>query len=906
MRRNWRVLIPILIILLLSFSNAIVNFWTDWLWFEELGYDILFTRSVLTQIALTAIFGLLFFAAVYGNALLARVLARRGPRYYVENILDIPQLQGIRAGIRWILLGGSLFLAYLIGSWAGSQWDAYLRYRNSVPFGTLDPLYSRDIGFYFFQLPFYRFLYSFAFVSLMFAFLVSLLVYLVEGGFWITRRGPELGKSARMHVFALVALFLLLWAVHYRLELFDLLFSGRGIVFGASYADVNAEMPALRLLTLLSGVAAILVLVSAFRQSYRLAWLGVGGLVIVSLLGRTVYPELMQRLQVAPNEISMERPYLDLEIKYTRMAYGIDQVQEQEFPALEDLSPEAIKKNDLTLQNIRLWDHRPLLRTYSQLQVIRTYYDFVDVDNDRYLIDGKHRQVSLSPRELSSERLPSRIWINEHLTYTHGYGLCLGPVNQISQEGLPQFFIKDIPPAATTAVQVKQPQIYYGERTDSYCFVKTKAKEFDYPSGDQNVYTVYSGRGGIPVQGFLRKLLLSFRFKELKILLSSDITSESRVMFSRSIPGRVQKATPFLKFDEDPYMIISESGQLFWMMDGYTTGEEFPYARPARGVGNYIRNSVKVTIDAYNGTLQFYVSDPKDPVIQVYAGIYPGVFQALEAMPADLRRHIRYPEDLFTIQAGIYATYHMTDAQVFYNKEDLWRIPNVQTANEADAPLEPYYTIMKLRSESKGEEFILMTPFAPARRENMIAWMAARCDEPNYGQLVVYNFPKQRLVYGPSQIVSRINQDARISQQLSLWDRSGSKVIRGSLLVIPVENSILYIQPLYLASSQEGSLPELKRIIVAYGNNIAMEETLELSLSRIFGGAPVPERFAPSTAPPEVTGVQEDRSLRALIKQANSHYERAQNALRQGNWQGYGEELKRLEEVLKRLQEKAE
>jgi uncharacterized membrane protein (UPF0182 family) len=905
MRRNWGVLIPILVILLFTFSNAIVNFWTDWLWFEELGYPILFTRSVVTQIALTALFGLLFFAAVYGNALLARYLARKGPRYYVENILDIPQLEGLRSGIRWILLGGSLFLAYLVGSWAGGQWDAYLRYRNAAPFGTVDPLFSRDIGFYFFQLPFYRFLYSFALVSLVFAFLVSLLVYLVEGGIWITRRGPELGKAARLHVFALVAFFLLLWAVHYRLELFDLLVSGRGIVFGASYSDINAEMPALRLLTLLSVVAAVLVLVSAFRQSYRLAWLGLGGLVVVSLIGRTLYPEFIQRFQVAPNEISMERPYLDLEIKYTRMAYGIDQVLEQEFPALEDLSPEAIKKNELTLQNIRLWDHRPLLQTYSQLQVIRTYYDFVDVDNDRYLIDGKSRQVSLSPRELSSDRLPSRIWINEHLTYTHGYGLCLGPVNQISQEGLPEFFIKDIPPAAATNVQVKQPQIYYGEKTDSYCFVKTKAKEFDYPSGDENVYTDYSGQGGIPVQGFLRKLLLGFKFKELKILLSSDITPESRVMFERSIPGRVYKAAPFLRFDEDPYMVVSESGQLFWMMDAYTTGSEFPYARPARGIGNYIRNSAKVTIDAYNGTVRFYVSDPRDPVIQVYARIYPEVFQSLEAMPADLRRHIRYPEDLFTIQASMYATYHMTDAQVFYNKEDLWRIPNVQAANEADRPLEPYYTIMKLGSQSKREEFILMTPFAPSRRENMIAWMAARCDEPNYGQLVVYNFPKQRLVYGPSQIVSRINQDARISQQLSLWDRSGSKVIRGSLLVIPVENSILYIQPLYLASSQEGSLPELKRIIVAYANRIAMEETLELSLSRIFG-APATEVSTPSTVPPEITRQQDDRSLKVLVEQANSHYEQAQNALRQGNWQGYGEELKRLEQVLKRMQEKAE
>ena len=903
-RKNWQIVIPLLLLALFSFSSAIVNLWTDWLWFEETGYPVLFTRSFFTQIWLTCAFAAVFFAIVYGNAMLARTLARKSPHHYVEPLFEIPQLEQLKTAMPWILLGGSLVLSYLVGNWAGGQWDIYLRHQNAVRFGIADPLFDLDVGFYFFKLPFYRFLYSFGLTLVVFSSLTSLLVYFTEGGLWITLRGPELAKSARLHLFSLAALFLLLWGVHYRLEIFDVLFSSRGIVSGASYSDIHAEIPALRLLMFLSVVAALLVVVSGFRQGYKLALLGIGGLVLVSLVGRRLFPELMQRFQVAPNEISLETPYIDMEIKYTRMAYGIDQVQQQEFAALEDLSLEAIKKNELTLQNIRLWDHGPLLRTYSQLQVIRTYYDFVDVDNDRYLIDGKSRQVSLSPRELSSERLPSRIWINEHLTYTHGYGLCLGPVNQISKEGLPELFVKDIPPAATTSIQVTKPQIYYGEKTDSYCFVKTREKEFDYPSGDENVYTEYSGSGGIPVQSFWRKLLFSFKFKEPKIILSTAITPESRLMFARSIPGRLEKAAPFLAFDQDPYMVVSDDGRLFWMMDGYTSGRHFPYSKPTARLGNYIRNSVKVTIDAYNGTLRFFISDPKDPVIQVYSKIYPGVFQPLEAMPSDLRRHIRYPEDLFTIQANMYATYHMTDPQVFYNKEDLWRIPTVAVATVGDTPMEPYYTIMKLSGASDREEFILMSPFAPSRRENMIAWMAARCDEPNYGKLVVYNFPKQRLVYGPSQIVSRVNQEARISQQLALWDRSGSKVIRGSLLVIPVENSILYIQPLYLASSQEGGLPELKRIIVSYANSIAMEETLELSLARIFGGtAGQAARSAPT---PQSSQQADERSLKTLIEQASAHYERAQNALRQGNWQAYGEEFKRLEEVLKRLKETAE
>ncbi|MSO23475.1 MAG: UPF0182 family protein, partial [Acidobacteria bacterium] len=570
-RKNLKILIPLFLLLLLSFSNGIVTFWTDWLWFEETGYSVLFTRSFFAEVWLTCVFGAVFFAGVYGNALLARALARRMPRRFVEALIEIPQLDMLKSGLRWILLAGSLVLSYLVGSWAGGQWDLYLRQQNAVAFGIADPLFGNDIGFYFFTLPFYQFLYSFVVTLLVFSFVASLLVYLVEGGVWITPRGPELGRQARVHLFSLGALFLLLWGVHYRLELFDLLFSDRGIVFGASYADVHAEMPALKLLMYLSAVAGLLVLLSGFQKRYRLAWIGIGGLIVVSLVGRRVLPELLQVFKVAPNEISMETPYLAQEIKYTRMAYGIDQVQEREFPALEDLSADAIKKNELTLQNIRLWDHRPLLRTYSQLQVIRTYYDFVDVDNDRYLIDGKSRQVSLSPRELSSERLPSRIWINEHLTYTHGYGLCLGPVNQISKEGLPEFFVKDIPPVATTSIQVKHPQIYYGEKTDSYCFVKTLEKEFDYPSGDENVYTKYSGSGGIPVQGFWRKLLFSFRFKEPKIILSTGIRPESRLMFDRSIPGRVAKAVPFLTFDQDPYMVVSDDGRLFWMMDGFTS-----------------------------------------------------------------------------------------------------------------------------------------------------------------------------------------------------------------------------------------------------------------------------------------------------------------------------------------------
>jgi uncharacterized membrane protein (UPF0182 family) len=597
---------------------------------------------------------------------------------------------------------------------------------------------------------------------------------------------------------------------------------------------------------------------------------------------------------VVPNEVDAEKPFIERNIQFTRLAYGLDKVESKDFPAEETLTLADLKRNDLTIKNIRLWEHRPLLATYAQLQEIRTYYKFVDVDNDRYQIDGNYRQVMLSARELSHQHLPSRIWINEHLTYTHGYGVVFGPVNQVTPEGLPEFFIKDIPPASSDSLKITRPEIYYGELANEYVFTKTTARELDYPSGDQNIYTTYEGQGGVALDSFWRKLLFSAHHATLRILLSEDITPDSRVLYHRQIQERVKKIAPFITFDRDAYLVIAEGGRLFWIIDGYTTSDRFPYSEPMHHGGqNYIRNSAKIVVDAYNGDVDFYISDPKDPIILSYAKIFPVLFKSLETMPEDLRGHIRYPQDLFTIQAHMYATYHMQDPQVFYNKEDLLSIPR-RTIEGTEREMEPYYTIMRLPGESK-EEFVLLLPFTPNKRDNMRAWLAARSDPPHYGTLIALDFPKAKLVYGPKQIDARIDQDAFISQQLSLWGQRGAQVIRGSLLAIPIEKSLLYVQPLYLAA-EKGSLPELKRVIVAFGNQIAMEETLDQSLQRIFGGKLKAPAAVTSVAQP-ATSDEGDIARRAL-----EHYSRSQEFLRQGNWAGYGEEQRKLEGLLREMQ----
>jgi uncharacterized membrane protein (UPF0182 family) len=897
------LVVVLFVLLVFSFANSLALY-VDWLWFGEVGYQSVFVTLLSSQILVGGSFGAIFFIVFFANLVLA---GRHQPTRYwgtVESLLLLRFAEPLRARLSQIAGGASLAFALLAALGGAAHWEEYLLYQNGVPFGRSDPLFGQDLGFYVFRLPFLTYLQDW-FIGLVLLTTASVAaVYLMTHAIVIGRRTVHMESFARRHLGVLLATLAGLKAWGYRLDAYELLYSRRGVVFGAVYADVHAALPILKGLIALCVVTAVAFLILAIRGIWRPAVILTALTLLTSTIGLSLYPEFIHRFQVVPNESALERPYIQHNIDFTRAAFGLADIQEELFPVEQDLTAADIARNHLTIKNVRLWDHRPLLATYRQLQQIRTYYDFVDVDNDRYLINGEYRQIMLSPRELAYRNLPSRIWINEHLTYTHGYGVTLGPVNRISAEGLPEFFIRDIPPISSIDLKVTRPEMYFGEIPNDYVFVRTKAQEFDYPSGEKNVMSTYTGRGGVSSLSFPRKLLFAAYFGSLKIILSNDITNDSRILFNRQIRHRVAKVAPFLQLDQDSYLVITKDGRLVWLVDGYTTTDRFPYAQPVSRIGNYIRNSVKASVDAYDGSVNLYINDPHDPLVLAYQKIFPGLLKPLSEMPEDLKAHVRYPQDLFNIQSHVFATYHMQDPQIFYNKEDLWNIPK-----KNDKDMEPYYTIMRLPKtgveKDRKEEFILLIPFTPAKRDNMAAWLAARSDAPNYGKLIVYLFPKQKLVYGPRQVDARIDQDSAISQQITLWSQRGSQVIRGSLLAIPIEDALLYVQPLYLSAS-EGALPELRRVIVAYGNQLNMAPNLEAALEGIFGRAATATiketavTMAPR-APPGVLTAPLLPSPSVLAKEALDHFNKAQTALREQDWSRYGEELKKMRGVLEEL-----
>jgi uncharacterized membrane protein (UPF0182 family) len=888
--KHWYLFLLFFVFIIPLFFGQFINLYIDWLWFGAVGFSQVFLKVLTTKIWLALGLGAVFFAAVYLNVLAARIITPKAVWVVKDNVVEIPDVDKYRKMFDKFLLAGVAFFTLVVAGSSSTLWEQYLKFVNWQPFSILDPIFGKDIGFFVFQLPFIKSLYSIAMLALVISAMVITVYYFLFGSIRVTRKGLKFARAAEVHFSVLGAAFFLLVSYGFRMGMYDLLYSGRGVIFGAGFTDVNATLPILWMLFFISIAVAGAFIVNMFLTGWKAPAAVFGVLLLFLWIVKPIYPEIVQKLYVSPNEIAKESPYIKLNIEYTRKAYKLDKVTEREFPVEENLTLASMRANEGTVGNIRLWDYRPLLSTYGQIQEIRTYYDFVDVDIDRYTMRGKPVQVMLSARELNYNSLPSKIWINEHLTYTHGYGVALSPVNRVTKEGLPSLLIKDIPPSFPKDIKLLRPEIYYGEIANDYVFVNTKAKEFDYPAGEKNVYTEYEGSGGIPVSSMFRKLLFAMRFGTPKIFFSSDIKKDSKMMMYRRIRERVAKVTPFFRYDRDPYIIVADGG-LFWVLDAYTVTDMYPYSEPYPGLGNYIRNSAKIVVDAYNGSIKYYVSDPADPLIQTYSKIFPGVFLPMEKMPEDIRAHVRYPEIMFAIQSRKFSVYHMTDPQVFYNKEDKWAIAK-ETFERDVRVIEPYYTIMKLPGERR-EEFILMIPFTPVGKDNMSAWMCVRCDEEKYGELLVFKFPKRKLIYGPLQIEARIDQDPEISKLLSLWSQRGSSVIRGNMLVIPIENSLLYVEPLYL-KAERGQLPELKRVIVSYAGRIAMEESLEMSLQSIFGGKVIRMETAPA-----IEGEADD--LEGLIKKAGEHFRRAGEFQRQGNWRGYGEEMEKLGEVLRKM-----
>jgi uncharacterized membrane protein (UPF0182 family) len=895
------------IALVLLAGPQLVRYYTDWLWFGEVGYRQVFTTILRTQ---SSLFAAVFVAAVAWLALNVRVavatMGDRRPSFVTREGLEVT-LPGPEQ-VKRLALAAVTVVAGFIALYAANQWNLWLSFRYAVPFAQADPVLGYDVGFYVFALPFWRFVGGLAQVLVVLAALVSGGLYLVSGSL-ASGFGARLSmtRAVRRHLALLAAVFFLLLAGSAWLRRAEHLLEPTALIFGGSYADVLGRMPASLILAVVCVVGAALALVQAFTPRNWPIPLAVAAYVAVGI-GGEIYSSAVQRFLVSPNEQTRESPYIQYNIDATRRAFALDTVDEKELSGDALLTAADISRNATTLKNVRLWDHQPLLETFGQIQEIRTYYEFASVDNDRYRIDGALRQVMLSGRELNSASLPNRTWVNERLTFTHGYGLTLGPVNEVTEEGLPVLFVRDLPPVTTPGFTIDEPSIYFGELSSDYVIVKTKTREFHYPRGDDNVFKEYDGRGGVPVSSLWRKLLFAFRFGAYQMVLSDDIGPESRIIFNRNIGNRVRTLAPFLRFDQDPYLVLAE-GRLFWIYDAYTSSSQYPYSAPVDGRTNYIRNSVKFVIDAYDGTTTAYLADERDPIAATYARAFPGFFTPMAQMPATLRAHVRYPEDIFGMQARMYATYHMTQPAVFYNREDQWEVPAIDEGGEA-RPMLPYYTIMRLPGET-DEEFIQMLPFTPRRRDNLAAWLVARSDGDQYGKLRVFEFPKQKLVFGPRQVVARIAQDQTISPQITLWNQQGSQVIWGTLMVIPIEESLIYVRPLYLRASG-GRIPELTRVIVAYQNQIVMEDTLEAGLARLFGtrtGEPVPTGTLTTTATPPTPGAPPvaapagvDRGpLAPLAAEARTRYEQAVAAQRAGDWAKYGEEIRALGEVLDRM-----
>ncbi|MCP3682485.1 MAG: UPF0182 family protein [bacterium] len=889
-----------IILAIFIFLSQMAIIYTDYAWFDAIGFSQIFLISLKSKIFLFLAAAAAFFVFAGLNLFLASKLTK--------------EKSFISAKFRLTIL---IVLSLIIGLGISSQWFTVQQYLNQVPFDVVDPIFAKDVSFYIFTLPFYTAVWSFAVSCVALTLILVILFYLQTAISSIksTFKQPQdpmqpkptfepgklfsvLKRKATTHISILISLFFVLLAVKHYLARFSIMYSEKGIVVGAGYTDVVIYLPIVKILMVLALVIAVLFLVlipffskrPGTKKLHIMAYI-VAIYVLVAVLGTTAIPGLVQSFKVSPNEMNLEKEYIENNIRFTKLAYNLDDVEEKDFDVESSITPDLLDEYSETIDNVRILDWRPLTQTYKQTQEIRLYYDLSGIDIDRYNIDGKYTEVMLAPRELDQNQITqnAKTWMNLHMVYTHGYGIVMSPVNSVTKEGLPEFLIKDIPPTYTVdeeAIKISNPQVYYGEQHVEFVLTNTNTEEFDYPKGSTNEYTKYAGKGGVKLDSFIKKVMMAFRFKDIKILLSSDLTPESKIMFKRNIKERISTITPFVALDNDPYLVIND-GELFWIQDAYTFTGNYPYS-DKRGQINYIRNSVKIVVGAFDGDVTYYMMDDSDPLINTYAKIFPDQFRSYDDMPDGLKEHIRYPEDLFKIQADIFNTYHMNDATVFYNKEDAWQVPYEIYGVGQQEPVDPYYVIMKLPGETE-EEFVLMSAFTPIKKDNMISWMAARSDGENYGKLILYKFPKDKLVYGPLQVEAKFDQDSEISQQLTLWSQQGSQVTRGNLLVIPIKNSILYIEPLYIQAEQ-GQLPELKRVLVSDGERVVMEENLGIALKALFG-----------SSKPKKDDTDEDKSVDELIDDANLYYEQVLDSMNQQDWAAIGANFDKLGEILEEL-----
>jgi uncharacterized protein len=901
----------VLIALLTVFFFWFLNFWGEKLWFDAVGYSDRFWIVLLTQ------FLGFIVAFLAGAAIIFFLTARTKP------------------GIKWIRISAVLVGAIISGFWWSDKWEIILQYLHAVPAGIEEPILGRDAGFYMFTLPFldslYWILLLLGIVSLIAVIISHTETSEVRSSFRFLPLDPSYPLKSYDPLFLSSAFLILTLAFGRYLKRFDLMFSGLGVVAGPGWTDDHIRMPLLLIISLITALFGIAIVIPGFRKMLKNRFsskkelaetssvlISSGILLGIWILVLGIVPAIFQWLKVEPNEITAERPYITNSIRFTRFGYNLDKIEEQEYPVTDIFNRQTLEDNSELFNNIRLWDYRALDEVFRQFQEIRLYYEFVDVDIDRYTIDGDYRQVMVSAREMQISNLPfqSQTFVNKRFKYTHGYGIVLNNVNEFTPEGLPNLLIRDIPPVSQHAsLEVTQPQIYYGELTNDYVVANSGEPEFDYPSGENNVYNNYEGSGGIQLNGLWRKFLFGWKFDGTRFFFSSYPTADSRLMFHRQIRDRITTIAPFLYYDDDAYITLVE-GKLYWIIDAYTTSGKFPYSesfyslprveyadRQHEGIYNqvlfhmqgvnYIRNSVKVIVDAYEGTVDYYIFEPDDPLIQVYDRIFPGLFRSKEEMPSLIREHVRYPADMLLIQGLIYSKYHMNDPTVFYNQEDLWVRATEKYYGQVQ-PVEPYY-IMWEQPDSDNMEFVLMQPFTPKNRQVLIGWIAGLSDGNNYGRLLSYKFPKDKRILGTQQVETKIDQDAFLSGQLSLWDQRGSSVIRGNVLAIPVSNTMIYVEPIYL-QSETAAYPELRLVVVMHNDQLSYAETFDEALNGLFS-EPGPARA--SADRPSLPG----RDFQQLIGQARQSFENYLNQMQQKEFENAARSLQNLEKALEQLEE---